>query len=187
MRGSFCRPFGTGWFVCLDPSAEADGQILPSLRDCVCRGRALPEPRAADLPQSSTQPSAQLRNTARGQYVLCPETVPNTDGVNGHAEARSGREAPTGRGARIRQSCRGSCQKALMPRHGIRRAGVAGRDAEGACREAVPGAVEKYLASLAIYGALRADLDPRYPGSRIALTIPYTPSESVGFFGLASY
>ena len=57
----------------------------------------------------------------------------------------------------------------------------------GACREPVPGTAEKHTALLAIYGALRADLDPRYPGSRKAPGAPYTASESVGFFGLASH
>ena len=74
-----------------------------------------------------------------------------------------------------------------MPRGGIRRAGVAGRDAEGACREAVPGASGKYVALLARYGALRGDLDPRYHGSRKTPSVAYTPSESVGFFGLANH
>ena len=56
----------------------------------------------------------------------------------------------------------------------------------GTCREAAPGAAEKYIASLALYGALRADLDPRYQGSRSAPNVAYTRDMGVGFFGLAS-
>ena len=86
-----------------------------------------------------------------------------------------------------RQFCRLGGQEALAPEPGARGSRLHGRDAEGACREPVPGAAGKYVASLAFYGALRADLDRRYHGSRRPRNVAYTPSEGVGFFGLTSY
>ena len=65
--------------------------------------------------------------------------------------------------------------------------GFAGRHARGRVASEFSAAAKRYVARKAIYGALRGDLDPRYPGSRKAANVPYTASESVGFFGLANH
>ena len=127
---------------------------------------------------SSRQRRAERLRISQNSVGSVPEFVRRSCGKNDVPDVGSPGKAAF---------CRHQCQETPAPEHRGRRPAVDGRDAEGAYRGQDLGAAWKYIASLAIYGALRADLDPRYHGSRSASNVAQTRDMGVGFFGLASH